>query len=333
MTNARTDAVVDESSSATESSRQNTKRQVATKQWADSAKGKCILMSSLSRNNVWAVTPQAQLLLRILIDYAGKPRDEGDGNAVFIVEPRHSPTLEEIAERNPGRNRAKPTTVRTVQRWLRELKEAGLVEATKTELKNGYRITLPLRAIEGATTGARAHSVQEPDERDGCNVETEHHDDPKAFADAFIEALDAVPLSDGAGLRSVFATLNGKRLDTTNALRVKIRIEDRMRALNHDITEEQVEGLAARWMKGVTLVADRGQAVEVMTKLGVDPAGQREALREHSPDAIIEVAKYVQGRANARNPAGLFRATLRDSKGNRDWMKAKPSRSHAASGW
>lgn len=320
MTNARIHAVVDDSSSATESSRQNPKRQVATQHWADSAKGKCILMSSLSRNTVWAVSPQAQLLLRILIDYAGPPKDE-EGNAVFTVKPHHSPTLAEIAERNPGLNKAKPTTVRTVQRWLRELKEAGMVEAMQTRLGNGYRITLPMRAIEGETTGARAHSVQEHDERDGCNVETEHHDGGTAVADEFIENMAAVPRDDSEKAKSLLATLKGKRLDRMNADRVRACIKERLRTVNPDITDEEEIAGVGRVMQHVTIVADKEEAIAAMSRLGVDPMAQASTLRSYTPDDIVRVASYVREKRNISNPAGLFLTTMRRG-GNFDWINA-----------
>lgn len=108
-------------------------------------------MTRLSAVRIVGVPLQAVLLYRWLIDKSGRPSLE-DGAAVFRIEARYAPSLDDFARLYPGEGARGQTTRRSVARWLKALREAGLVETTRTKVGNGYVIRVPAEVI-GAFRG------------------------------------------------------------------------------------------------------------------------------------------------------------------------------------
>jgi hypothetical protein len=110
--------------------------------------GKAEGMTLTSKIKFAGISLQAVYLLTWLVNRAGGKAAvlDGDGRAVIEIKPHHAPTLAEFAELHPGR-KGKPTSRSTASRWLRELREAGLVETYQSRRGNGYLIYLPAAAI------------------------------------------------------------------------------------------------------------------------------------------------------------------------------------------
>lgn len=110
--------------------------------------GKAEGMTLTSKIKFAGISLQAVYLLTWLVNRAGGKAAvlDGDGRAVIEIRPHHAPTLTEFAELHPGR-KGKPTSRSTASRWLRELREAGLVETYQSRRGNGYRIYLPAAAV------------------------------------------------------------------------------------------------------------------------------------------------------------------------------------------
>ena len=74
-------------------------------------------MTRLSAVRIVGVPLQAVLLYRWLIDKSGRPSLE-DGAAVFRIEARYAPSLDDFARLYPGEGARGQTTRRSVARWL-----------------------------------------------------------------------------------------------------------------------------------------------------------------------------------------------------------------------
>lgn len=103
-------------------------------------------MTRLSAVRFVGVSLEAVLLYRWLIDRARQPHLD-DGVAVFRIEARHAPSLADFAALHPGRKGS--TSVRSVNRWLAELRACGLVESHRTRVGNGYLVRVPAEVVQG----------------------------------------------------------------------------------------------------------------------------------------------------------------------------------------